>query len=95
MLAMQVPRPDGVEDDLGICLLDEPSALQSDPSIIQMRLRAAEPQQSNKVYEPATLPAAGSATRKLEAWIAQMRQLQQVGGLCGISWLQQSPLSLQ
>lgn len=31
---IKVPRPDDVEDNLGLVVLDEPAAKQSDPSVL-------------------------------------------------------------
>ena len=33
-------RPDGKQDDLGAVVLDEPSAKQSDPTVLDLHLRA-------------------------------------------------------
>ena len=35
----QVPRPDGKPDLLGLNVLDEPAARQSDPSVLSLQLR--------------------------------------------------------
>ena len=39
-LHAQVPRPDGKPDNLGLAVLDEPCANQSDPTVLQLKLRA-------------------------------------------------------
>ena len=36
---IKVPRPDGLDDGLGIRVLDEPGATQSDPSTLGLKLR--------------------------------------------------------
>lgn len=39
--SFQIPRPDGQEDNLGLVVLDEPSAKhQSDPSLLNLKLRS-------------------------------------------------------
>lgn len=43
---MQVARPDGKPDLLGLKVLDEPAAVQSDPSVLTMQLRQASKQVS-------------------------------------------------
>jgi hypothetical protein len=43
---MQVSRPDGKPDLLGLKVLDEPAAVQSDPSLLTMQLRQASKQAS-------------------------------------------------
>ena len=37
---VKVPRPDGKADNLGLDNLDEPAAVQSDPNVLQLQLRA-------------------------------------------------------
>jgi len=46
LLGMQVSRPDGKPDLLGLKVLDEPAAVQSDPSLLTMQLRQASKQAS-------------------------------------------------
>ncbi len=47
VLCLQVSRPDGKPDLLGLKVLDEPAAVQSDPSILTMQLRQASKQASS------------------------------------------------
>ena len=58
LLGMQVSRPDGKPDLLGLKVLDEPAAVQSDPSLITMQLRQASKQASPP--PPFPLPVAGT-----------------------------------
>jgi intraflagellar transport protein 46 len=37
---IKVPRPDGKDDNLGLKFLDEPAATQSDPTVLELQLRA-------------------------------------------------------
>jgi len=37
---VKVPRPDTKPDDLGLKVLDEPTATQSDATVLELRLRA-------------------------------------------------------
>lgn len=39
-IVIQVPRPDDVADKLGLIALDEPCAKQSDPTVLDLQLRA-------------------------------------------------------
>ena len=41
---VKVPRPDGRPDELGIRVLDEPAARQSDATVLSLRLRHANKQ---------------------------------------------------
>ena len=45
---MQVPRPDGKPDLLGLKVLDEPCARQSDPSVLLLQLRQTSKQVSSR-----------------------------------------------
>ena len=38
---LKIPRPDGKSDGLGVSLLDEPAAKQSDPTTLELQLRHA------------------------------------------------------
>ena len=46
---LKVPHPEGKKDGLGLTVLDEPSAQQSDPTVLDMRLRLASKQTNLKV----------------------------------------------
>ncbi|CAK9816764.1 Intraflagellar transport protein 46 homolog [Anthophora quadrimaculata] len=37
---IKVPRPDGVEDKIGLAVLDEPCTNQSDPAVLHLQLRS-------------------------------------------------------
>lgn len=41
---LKVPRPDGKEDQLGLTVLDEPSARQSDPHVLGLQMRYSSKQ---------------------------------------------------
>ena len=45
---LQVPRPDGKPDNLGLTMLDEPSLNQSDSTVLDLQLRAISKQIVNK-----------------------------------------------
>ena len=45
---------------------------------MQMKLRSSEPQGGGSIHQPVSMPASGATGRKLEAWLAEMRQVQQV-----------------
>ncbi len=38
---LKIPRPDGAFDQLGLMVADEPSLVQSDPTVLELRLRTA------------------------------------------------------
>ena len=45
---IKIPRPDGVADTLGLTILDEPALKQSDPTVLDLTLRAVAKQSSAK-----------------------------------------------
>jgi len=45
---LKVDRPDGIEELLGLHTLDEPSLYQSDPSVLDLKLRSIYKQSSAK-----------------------------------------------
>ena len=59
----QVPRPDGKPDLLGLKVLDEPAAVQSDPSVLTMQLRQASKQVSTSPLYSVTAIAVATDVR--------------------------------
>ena len=47
----QVMRPDGQKEQLGLAVLDEPASKQSDPSVLELQLRAISKQSSQKAAQ--------------------------------------------
>ena len=45
---VQIPRPDNKPDTLGLTVLDEPCAKQSDPTVLDLQLRAISKQTTAK-----------------------------------------------
>ena len=41
---LKIPRPDGQPDKLGLTMLDEPAAVQTDPTVLDLQLRAISTQ---------------------------------------------------
>ena len=54
----KVPRPDGKADHLGLVTLDEPVANQSDPSLLNLQLRASSHAAEAKAAQAASKAAA-------------------------------------
>ena len=80
------PRPDGAPDFLGLTVLDEPALQQSDPAILELRLRQQHTQQggsggSGSDAQPPLgwVAAPARQPQQLEAWIEQVEELHQVG----------------
>lgn len=85
------PRPDGEPDFLGLTVLDEPALQQSDPASLalqlrqQLRLQQGEGSSSGRDSNRGSAPPLGWVAdparqpHKLDAWIAQVEGLHQVG----------------
>ncbi|XP_018317183.1 intraflagellar transport protein 46 homolog [Mycetomoellerius zeteki] len=74
---IKIPRPDGVEDKIGLIVLDEPCTDQSDPAVLHLRLRnhsrsagAATRQAVVKRIEDAE-----RNSKSIDKWIDDMNQL--------------------
>ena len=48
IISLQISRPDGKPDNLGLNVLDEPCAKQSDPTVLDLQLRSISKQTNLK-----------------------------------------------
>ncbi|XP_071579697.1 intraflagellar transport protein 46 homolog [Temnothorax nylanderi] len=83
---IKVPRPDGVEDKVGLTVLDEPCTDQSDPAVLHLQLRnhsrsagAAARQAVVKRIEDAE-----KNSKSIDKWIDDMNQLHRSKHLPGV-----------
>ena len=75
---LKVPRPDGLSDNLGLTVLDEPIANQSDPSVLHHRLQAfskLKKQRESIVQKIPNLLKDPKGVKDLESWLNQMSDL--------------------
>ena len=75
MNPIQVVHPDMTTDGLGIKVLDEPSAFQSDPSVLDLRLRAMAKQSSAKAIVVKKVENAHKNPKIIENWIKDISDL--------------------
>lgn len=72
---MKIPRPDNVDDGLGLAVLDEPSSKnQSDPTLLNLRFKAvgkeiATDQENNSMIKIA------SSSKEIDNWIVEIKKL--------------------
>ncbi|KAL3155076.1 hypothetical protein ABBQ38_011140 [Trebouxia sp. C0009 RCD-2024] len=75
---IKVSRPDGKPDQLGLKVLDEPAAIQSDPAVLTMQLRQASKQagasQAAGIVAKVENPAKNS--KRITDWIKSIGNLQ-------------------
>lgn len=71
---IKVPSPDGARDELGLKVLDEPSAQQSDSTVLELQLRAISKKQHGDVAVRSIENAAKSPA-EIEKWIKSIEDL--------------------
>lgn len=72
---IKVPRPDGKEDDLGLKRLDEPTAIQSDPTVLELQLRAMTKKQQYGDVSVRAIENAEKSPLAIEKWINNIKEL--------------------
>ncbi len=75
MCACQVIHPEIREDGLGENVLDEPCAFQSDPSVLDLRLRAMAKQSSARAVVVKKVENTSRNTKIIENWIKDISDL--------------------
>ena len=71
---VKVPRPDSDRDELGLKVLDEPAASQSDATVLELQLRAVSKKQHGDVAVRA-IEGAAKAPGEIERWIESITDL--------------------
>lgn len=71
----QIPRPDGKEDGLGLRYLDEPSSNQSDPTVLELQLRAKSKKLQNGDVVVRSIEGADRNPAKIDKWIQDIADL--------------------
>ncbi|GFT03476.1 intraflagellar transport protein 46 homolog [Nephila pilipes] len=72
---IKVPRPDSVVDKLGLIALDEPCAKQSDPTVLDLQLRAISKETTFKSVAVKSLENADKRPKEIDAWINSISNL--------------------
>ena len=68
-------RPDGKPDELGLTVLDEPHAHQSDSTVLEMQLRAVTKKSNLKEMAVACIENAEKDTGRISRWIESIDEL--------------------
>ena len=72
---LKIPRADGKKDNLGLTVLDEPAAQQTDPTVLDLQLRAIS---TMATLQPTVVPSIENASQhpqKITTWITNMSEL--------------------
>lgn len=72
---IKVPRPDGQVDKLGLQVLDEPCAKQSDPTVLDLQLRAISKETTYKAMTVKSLENADKRPKEIDSWITSIGNL--------------------
>ena len=68
-------RPDGKKENLGLTMLDEPAAKQSDPSVLELQLRAISKQSSAKSVQIRKIDSGEKSAKEIDKWIKDISDL--------------------
>lgn len=71
---IKVPPPDGGRDELGLKVLDEPSSQQSDPTVLELQLRAISKKQHGDVAV-RSIENASKNPQEINRWIKSIQDL--------------------
>ena len=72
---LKIPRADGKKDNLGLTVLDEPASQQTDPTVLDLQLRAISTQAT---LQPTVVPSIDMASQhpqKITTWIQNISEL--------------------
>ena len=72
---IKIPRPDGKEDGLGLRHLDEPSSNQSDPTVLELQLRAKSKKLQYGDVVVRSIENADKNPSKIDRWIQDINEL--------------------
>ncbi|XP_062499319.1 intraflagellar transport protein 46 homolog [Corticium candelabrum] len=72
---LKMPRPDGQTDQLGLIVLDEPCAKQSDPTVLDLQLRTLTKQPNLKAMTVHNVADVQKNPKALDNWIQSMNEL--------------------
>lgn len=72
---IKVPRPDGEDDGLGLKILDEPATIQSDPTVLELQLRATSKKQQYGDVVVRSIESAEKNPVAVEKWIQNITDL--------------------
>ena len=72
---LKPPRPDGRDDELGAKRLDEPAALQSDPIVLDLQLRALSKKSGLDPVAVRALENAEKTPKEVLKWVASIAEL--------------------
>ncbi|XP_052253903.1 intraflagellar transport protein 46 homolog isoform X2 [Dreissena polymorpha] len=88
---IKISRPDQKPDTLGLTVMDEPCAKQSDPVVLDLQLRAISKQTTDKKLVVKSLSQADKNPKQIESWIESIRELHRVKPPPNVHYLKNMP----
>ena len=88
---IKVPRPDGQESSLGLTILDEPTAVQSDPGVLELQLRAASKMTNVKAATVRSVEAADKNPAALTKWMESVAEIQRTRPQPSVTYTHEVP----
>ena len=71
---IKIPQPSGDQDDLGLKVLDEPAATQSDATVLELQLRAISKKSAGEV-SVRSIENAAKNPQEVQRWINSINEL--------------------
>lgn len=72
---IKVMRPDAENENLGLAIIDEPSAKQSDPTVLDLQLRAISKETTSKQVAVKVLEDSEKNVKEIDGWIKSISDL--------------------
>jgi intraflagellar transport protein 46 len=72
---IKLPRPDDTPEELGLRYLDEPSATQSDPTVLELQLRAMSKKQQYGDVVVRSIENASKNPEAIDKWVQNIQDL--------------------
>jgi len=72
---IKVPCPDGTKDDLGLVVLDEPAAHQSDPTVLDIKMRVMSKHPGIAPVKVRSIENAEKNPKKITTWINNIEEV--------------------
>ena len=72
---VKIPPPDEKEDGLGLAVLDEPAARQSDPTVLDLQLRVVSKKSNMQAMTVRSIDKADKNPKKITTWITNIEEV--------------------
>lgn len=87
---LKVPRPDGESDELGLKMLDEPASHQSDPTVLELQLRAISKKRHGEAAV-RSIENAEKTPKEITKWIESIEKLHRSKPPCQVHYTKAMP----